>query len=352
MPLFVEPPVRRWTALRAGLLFALLLPALGAAPTGKAKGKSKSKAGRVPELAERLRTPAQRQAAVLVSTGQWRQATRVARSMLAEDPRDPEGHALMAVVCAHYGNYPCAAEHLEPARAASSLGLMRAGVEADLALYSGDLDLAVELQDALGVARLDRTREVGATVKLARNLRLAGRLDEAEDVLAEALGEVPDSVVLHAAMGEVAAARGDLEVATGWLWLGARQGPPSSTWYTSAQGVALMAGDPELALSYSDEARRYAPRAVWFAGLRAEALVRAGRADEALTLLEIKTWQFDGELWHPDLLGPYAMALLDLGYYTEAAAAARRLAAHHTGYPPADRALGWIEARLAAQPPR
>jgi len=341
--------MRLWDALRPALVLALLLPALGAGPAGE--GQSKSKAGRAPPLAERLRTPAQRQAAVLVSAGRWLQATKVARSMLAEAPDDPEGHALMSVVCAHFGNYPCAADHLERARGASSLGLMRAGIEADLALYTGDLDLAVELQAALSVARLDRTREVGATVKLARNLRLAGRLHEAEDALADALGELPDSVVLHAAMGEVAAARGDPSAAMGWLWLGARQGAPSSTWYTSAQNIALMAGDPELAISYSDEARRYAPRAVWFAGLRAEALVRAGRSDEALALLELKTWQFDGELWHPDLLGPYAMALLDAGYLPEAAAAARRLAAHHTGYPPADRALAWIDDRLTAAPP-
>jgi len=142
--------------------------------------------------------------------GVWRDGLTLWGDALRENPRNPYAFNHITLALLDQGSY---AEALAAAEEAKRHGLSGARYEFNLCLaYRGTGNRKGELQKSQEILRTDPDF-LPAWLVVVRQLREDGKLDECEELLEPLLEIHPDDAGLVAALGDLAADRGQLETA-------------------------------------------------------------------------------------------------------------------------------------------
>lgn len=188
----------------------------------------------------------------LIRDGRGREALRVLRPQLAQQPEDPHLNTLAGLAMATEGHYGDALSYLERGNGTDlypTAGLAR---QAEALRQTGLGHQAASLHSERRFQPdLTDSAEVTALVAMIQDYRSAGDLNAAWDVVAQALVIRPAEPRLNAFAAELALDEGDLESAEAYLnqaTHGANATPPFRALLVEAR-LTLANQDPESTLS-------------------------------------------------------------------------------------------------------
>lgn len=279
----------------------------------------------------------------LVRRGQYRLAVNKALALLARDPDDADLYAVLGVSWSKAGYFPDAA-------GAFPLSLGSAyyedqGIEAEAdqlrAMGRGREAAALRVQRLLDPS-LNLGREVRVWLGMVDDLRAAGDLNGALDVVAMCLAIYPASPMVHATVADVHLDAGDREEADTELILADSLGATMRGHVVHAR-TALLDGDLDQAALWLDDARMFQNRTRRLAALRAEVLRRQGDPAGAEELLEQPNWVRSED---PEIVAVRILVHTDLGDRAGAEDWARLGREVYADNPEVSAALAYMAQRL------
>jgi len=282
---------------------------------------------------------------VLITRRRYRQAMIETTKALVDDPTNPVLHAARAVCCSQYGDYHCTVGSLEDAYGTETMQVLRVVAEADSLRFLGRPEAAAKVRREIIVDHSRPKREVTMLVHEFEDHEVADDLEAMWDVAWEAAALEPDSPLANSLLARVYAASGDFETAKSYLWLAERHASKSATLAIAVADIYRAFDEPIAAAMSTDENRTHTLRSKTYTVARARALIASGDYDNAINLLDVRSWYLADELWHPDLIAVQGMAYSGAGLHEYALAIADRLAATYPDHPPAQHAVQAIRKR-------